>query len=622
MADVRNAMSGSHAADGVALEPCGDGVWRAPGACIVDRTGRKRLPIGFGAFDAVGRDSVWVDKTRLIADVLDSGYSVTLFCRPRRFGKTLNLTMMKSFLEIPTDGRDRAPMFVDTDIWQNGNGCYRQYQGAFPVIHLSMLAAKGLTWHMTYAALVNMIVDEYTRHHYLLDSGALTENEREYFLRIESRRAPEGDYLSSLQQLLVFLNRYHQRPVVVLIDEYDAPIMAAYSAPDGGYYNQAVAFLKSWLTGTLKGSGDIMAFACLAGVQRISKESIFSDLNNLSVNTALSSESDERYGFTEAEVAALGAYLGYDGFMDEARQWYDGYRFGKQDIYNPWSMLNYFKQDCEADVYWGNTSGNAVVGDLIHSAGQKTTEQIYALMEPGGLVSAPLNLGVVFPDLGVRPEAIWSMLYLAGYLTTEDTARPGRDDLIRRLRIPDLEISFLYKTEIIRRFADVAGGNNRLIDFHEALCSGDEERLQEELSAILRDSTSAFDIVSENSLHMLMIGLCFGAPGYDNPLSNKESGYGRYDIRLEPSADDAAGFSFIKPDVRPLITIELKFVREDEFSAGITIDETLKAKAGEALAQIEDKGYDSGPLPENAQGRLRWGIAVGRRHCAVTSARV
>ncbi|OZG62367.1 putative AAA-ATPase [Bifidobacterium lemurum] len=606
-----------------ALESCGNGVWRGSGACIVDRTGRKRLPIGQGDFAVVASQSVFVDKTRLIADVLDSGYSVTLFCRPRRFGKTLNMTMMRTFFELSPDGRDNAPLFDGTDIWESDDGHYRRHQGAYPVISMSMLTAKGLTWPQTFGSLRNMIADEYGRHRYLLNDGTLPDDDRAYITRILSRQAGEDDCRTSLTRLVAFLNRYHQRPVVVLLDEYDAPIMAAYSAPNGGYYDEAVAFVKAWLTGTLKDSGEMLAFACLTGVQRISKDSIFSDLNNLIVNTALSTDFDERYGFSEDEVAALSDYLGCgtDG-MDTARQWYDGYRFGKQDVYNPWSVLNFLDNDCAADVYWGNTSGNGVVGDLLRSADVDTLRQVYDLMEPGGTVAAPLDLGVVFPDLGVKNVAIWSMLYLAGYLTTEDTALPGRSDLLRRLRIPNLEIAQLYKSEIINRFADMAGGNDRLDRFHRALYSGDEETVLRELTTILRDSVSSFDMTSENSLHMLVTGLCFGMPGYVDPKSNKESGYGRYDLRLEPSGGDPANFSFVAPTVRPLITIELKYVRDDGPSGGSDSERRLEDKAQEALTQISERGYDEGEPPQQAQGRLRWGIAVSGRRCAVACERL
>ena len=235
-----------------------------------------------------------------------------------------------------------------------------------------------------------------------------------------------------------------------------------------------------------------------------------------------------------------------------------------------------------------------------------------------GVVTAPLDLGVVFPDLGIRKDAVWYMLYPAGYLTTEDTGFPGQTRLLRRLRIPNLEIAGLYRDEIIGRFAsstDSMEGERRLNRFHEALAKGDAETLNAELGVILRDSASSFDVVSENSCHMLLMGLCFGVSGYGDPLSNKEAGYSRYDLRLEPALPGTFGAMFASPGPRPVITIEMKYVRPADGMDGKTLDDELKTKAGEALRQIAERRYDA-QLPDTAQGRLRWGIAVGGRRCA------
>ncbi len=257
----------------VKLQEHGDGIWTAPGARIIDRTGRKRLPIGDDGFERAASGSVLVDKTALIADVLDSGYTATLFCRPRRFGKTLNMTMLKAFLEMEPSGLADASLFEGTEVWEKDGGAYRPHFAAYPVIYLSMRTARGDTWEQTYGAL--------------------------------------KDTLARLLRI------YHNRPVVLLIDEYDVPVMAGYSAPDGGYYREVITFLKCLLTGPLKDGGEVLAFACFSGVQRITKESIFSDLNNVTVSTALSTVSDERFGFTDPEMAALASYLGHVDCIDE-----------------------------------------------------------------------------------------------------------------------------------------------------------------------------------------------------------------------------------------------------------------------------------------------------------------
>ena len=438
----------------LALQPVAPGIWAAPGARIIDRTGRKMLPIGRDGFVPAVQESVVVDKTMLIADVLDSGYTVTLFCRPRRFGKTLNMTMMRAFFELPPEtdpnARDLAPLFEGTEVWDADGGRYREHQGAYPVVHISFNTVKKQAWEAAYGVIKGIIAAEYARHAYLESSSALLEPDVALFRRIVAGTATDAEWAVSLESLCRMLRAHHNRGVVLLVDEYDAPVMAGYT---NGYYDEAVDFFKGWLTGALKDGGAALAFACLTGVQRISKESIFSDLNNITVNTTLSSEFDERYGFTDAEVAALAAYLGHADCMTEAREWYDGYRFGKTDVYNPWSVLNYFKQDCAPGVYWLNTSSNSVVGSAVRAADARTLADLYSLTRPGGMVFEPLDLGVVFPDVGVRPDAIWSMLYLAGYLTTNDVMVPDDPWYERTLRIPNREIRRLFEEALSQHVA-------------------------------------------------------------------------------------------------------------------------------------------------------------------------
>ncbi len=605
------------------LTGCGNGVWSAPNARIIDRTGRKMLPIGRDGFVPAARDSVVVDKTMLIADVIDSGYTATLFCRPRRFGKTLNMTMMKAFFEIPPESdpnaRDLAPLFEGTDVWEAEGGRYREHQGAYPVVYISFNTVKKYTWQAAFAAIRDVVTREYGRHDYLRASDALNAEDKAYFARVVSGQAGQDELANSLARLCGMLRVHHNRGVVVLIDEYDAPVMAGYTY---GYFNDIVGFLKGWLTGALKDGGEALQWACLTGVQRISKESIFSDMNNLTVSTPLSVISDERYGFTDDEVAALAAYLGYPDCLDEARRWYDGYRFGKIDVYNPWSVLNYFDQGCSPDVYWGNTSSNAVVGDLIRHAEGESLAEIYELIKPGGVVVAPLDLGIVFPDLETHGEALWPMLYLAGYLTTEDTCLPNNKMRLRPLRIPNAEVAQLYREEIVERFRQTAGGPRRLAALHRALCMGDAQVCQDELAAIMRDSASSFDLTSENSCHMLPFGLLFGVPGYDDPQSNRESGYGRYDIRLAPATEKVFASAYGAPDRRPLVTIEVKYLApRDALQDPDALSAQLDALAREALSQIAERAYDEGHLPQAAEGRLRWGFAFAGKHVAVACER-
>ncbi len=603
------------------LVAVGNGIWRAPHARIVDRSGDKMLPIGDDGFERASGRSVIIDKTMLVADVLRSGYIVTLFCRPRRFGKTLNMTMMRSFFEIPPDGKSRAPLFEGTAIWEAESGRYREHQGRYPVIYLSLRAAKSDAWDQTYDAIKNAIINEYGRHGYLCDSDALDDADRTYFRRVRDGKGSDADYASSLLNLALLLRKHHDENCVILIDEYDAPVMAAYSAPDGGYYRTTIGFLRGWLTGALKDGGDALAFACLTGVQRITKESIFSDLNNIHVSTSLDADYDERFGFTDAEVKALATYVGHPDCMAEARAWYDGYRFGSNSVYNPWSVLNYFRQGCVPGTYWANTSGNVIIGDLVRKSDDDTMAEVYSLLQSGGVVSKALDLGVVFPELGVTGDAVWSMLYLAGYLTTDLTMSPEDTELVRPLRIPNLEVARLYRGEIVERFRRLAGGSSRLLSLQMALVSGDMHTVEHELARIARDSVGVCDFLSENSCHMLMLGLCFGLPGYENPRSNQHGGYGRYDIRLEPSVVALGSLeSYSAPAKRPRITIEIKFKKHSETDP---LDrDAMLGLAHAALNQISERAYDADALPDCADGRIRWGIAFLGRHIAVACERV
>ena len=575
-----------------------NGIYREGDVRLSDLSGRRRLPVGNDDFLSVVEKSVFVDKSMLIADVIDSGATALLFCRPRRFGKSLNLSMIQRFLEIPSPSdpvaRDTTELFEGLAIWDAAQGQYRAHHAAYPVISISLKTAKTDDAAAFLGALAQIVGAEYERHGYVLSDGALNEEQRAYFERVTGRKAEAEELVSSLEWLSRVLTAYHGRRTVVLIDEYDAPVAACYTKPS---YHEVVSVLKRWLTGALKGN-PMLEFAVLTGVQRISKESIFSDLNNLVVDTPLDVMADERYGFLEEEVVALATYLGADASLGEAREWYDGYRFGAADVFNPWSVVNYFRSGGVADIYWGNTSSNDVLQSVVESADPETMRSVFSLMTEGGTVDAPLDLGVSFPDVATRAGAVWSLLYLAGYLTTDDVAQPNNAGRGRPLRVPNREISEVYRNDIVGRFTGLAGSTRLLSDLHRALVDGDAGLLAEELEGILLNSASCYDLTSENSYHMLLVGLLFGAPGYGNPVSNREAGRGRFDIRLLP---ERAGL--------PEITLELKFERGAD--AG-----RLETLAAEALAQIEARAYDAGAAGSGA-GSLRYGIAFSGKSLAV-----
>ena len=581
-----------------------NGIYHYGDVRLSDLAGRKALPIGVDVFPVVANNYVLVDKSMLIADVVTAPGATTLYCRPRRFGKSLNLSMLQHFFEIPSPSdpasKDTHSLFKGLAIWDAENGSYRKHHAAYPVARFSFNDVKKDSWEATEGALRLTIASEYNRHSYLADSPKLNDADRAFFSRVLNGEANSSELAVSLNVLTTLLQKHHESNVVVLIDEYDAPVMAGYTH---GYYDEVVGFLKGWLTGALK-SNPVLAFGVLTGVQRISKESIFSDLNNLIVNTSLSAASDERYGFTQSEVDALAAYREQAEGVALARAWYDGYRFGNADVYNPWSALSYFQSGCVPGTYWGNTSGNGVLGALISGADSRTLKELYQCMEPEGFVEKRLDTSVVFPDVGIRQDAVWSMLYLAGYLTTEDTYNPTDTEAPRALRIPNNEVRKLFRGEIIERFAREIGGRNRLDDLHRALMEGDAEIVAEELESVLLNNASYHDLHRESSYHMLLLGLLFGMLGYHDPVSNREAGRGRFDVRITP----------VDPDRRPVITLEAKWA-----AVGSSEADGLPALAQAALAQIKERAYESG-VEAGTAGTICWGIAFSGKKVACTCA--
>ena len=347
-------------------------------------------------------------------------------------------------------------------------------------------------------------------------------------------RLGEGSYADLagfLRQLSRILHAYHGERCMIIVDEHDQPITRAHAR---GYYDEAVEFMRNWLSGGLK-TNPSLAYGVLTGVQRISKESIFSGLNNIEVNTALNQVSDERFGFTQDEVAGLAAYLGRVDKLDDLRAWYDGYRFGAADIYNPWSVLSFFARGCVCQPYWLNTSSNTILEEAQRGNDPYVLNDLLSLLEPGATVEHPVDPNIAYGDLGSDPEAVWSVLYMSGYLTTDDTDFPDDSGVVRRLRVPNAEVRTAFRREVADRARKAAGGMGRLGALHRAILSGDEQAFGRELGFIARNSASYYDLTNEAACHMMVFGLLFGMPGYGDPLSNREAGYGRYDIQVVPA---------------------------------------------------------------------------------------
>ena len=568
-------------------------------ARVVDRLGIGILPIGIESFADVARRFVYVDKTLLVAELIDRG-GVTLFCRPRRFGKSTALRMLQCFFEAPVDDWiESDPSLFDGLAISEGEGRHLAQQGAHPVIYLGLNSCGGDTWEAMRASVARVVADEYGRHGYLLDSPRLSPVDRRVFERVWSEEGSDEDLQGSLARLARLLARHHRSQAVILIDEYDKIVTEGHLH---GYRDEATGFLKRWLTGALKGTVDLY-LAALTGVQRVSKESIFSDLNNFTVDTALDHRYREAFGFTTEEVAALAARVGRADRVGELAAWYDGYDFGGEAAYNPWSVLNYLDKGCVAQPYWTNTSSNEVVRRLIARAGEATNASLTALAE-GGAVAEPLDLSVVFGQIDSDASAVWPQLYLAGYLTTHDVAEPNNARLTRSLVVPNLEVRGLFQGELLDRAQAAGGGRRALASLHAALASGDAGAAERELERALLDTVSYYDLLSENSCHMWLLSLLYGMGGYRFPRSNREVGRGRPDVVVEPDAAHEAEL--------PAMVLEAKF------EAGAT-REGLRAAAEGALSdQALPKRYAHGLA---GAGALLWAVAFdAHKHVAVARA--
>jgi hypothetical protein len=581
-----------------ALEADGRGVVLAPGARLVDASHEGRAATGSDDFPDVFDRGIFVDKSLLVRDVL-SGMRAVLFCRPRRFGKTLAMSMLQDFLECaPCADPAARSRFELLDIWEADGGRWREHQGRYPVVALSLKGVSAPTWEGVLGEISDAVAAEFRRHRYLLEEGGLYEDERAAYARVLSGGAGPRDLSSSLLFLTELLHRRHEERAVVLVDEYDAPITHALAH---GFYREAVDFMRGFLTNALK-SNPHLEKGVLTGVQRVSKESIFSGLNNVKVNTPLNQTADERFGFTQAEVEALASYLGHPESVPTLKEWYDGYRFGEAEIYNPWSVLSFFDCGREAQLYWTNTSGNSILGEALASPDEDVVQDMVSLLEPGATVTAAVDPNVAYGELADNPGGVWSVLYMSGYLTTEDTESPGGPPRERPLRVPNREVLGAYRGEVVGRAIRAVGHAGRPA-FHRAVAAGDEAEVLRVLGRVALNSASSHDLTAESPCHMLLLGLLYWMRGYRDPVSNREAGLGRFDVQVAPEAPSAA---------TPALTFEVKFAK----GAG---DARLEALAREGLAQIESRAYDAA---FEGSPRVRWGVAFSGKRVAVACERL
>lgn len=543
---------------------------------------KKRLPIGISDFRQVIEESYYyVDKSLMIKEIIDSGSNTILFPRPRRFGKTLNLSMLRYFYEKTDEPTDQ--LFTDLAIAQAGEH-YRQQQGKYPVIFLSLKDVKCRDWETCYKLLRQIISKEFERHSYLLRSNVMSAGEKDEYSQIVNHSADPIFYETSLKQLSHWLHQYHGNRVVILIDEYDTPIHEGYLH---GYYDEVVRFVRNFLSGGLKDNVSLEK-GVLTGILRVAKESIFSGLNHIKVYSLLTAQFHQYFGLLEHEVETLLQDYGITCEMSDVKQWYNGYRFWDTVIYNPWSILNY--ADSHQDglrPYWVNTSSNDVIRQILRESSGEIKEDLECLLR-GESITKELDDNIVFGDVKHLPDALWSFLLFSGYVTAESVEL--RDGIIYgQLRIPNQEVASLYR-QIVLSWMKPHDRSHRLM--LEALTAGEVADFQQIFTDLVRTSFSIFDASgqeAEKVYHAFVLGLLVRLQDDYQVKSNRESGYGRYDVMLIPHDKKRLGIVF-----------EFKKARDKE---------TLTEAARAALQQIDDKQYESELQQLGVVRVLKLGIA-------------
>jgi hypothetical protein len=557
---------------------------------------QKPLPIGISDFKTVIEDGyVYIDKTLLIEELIEKGSKVSLIPRLRRFGKTLNLSMLRYFFE--KSEQDTSYLFQALNIWKNEK--YRAMQGQFPVIFITLKDVKHASWEETFSSFRALIAKEFERHRYLLEGEKLTNEEKEDFLKILRKEDEKTIFESSLLLLSEWLHRYHNKRVILLIDEYDTPAHAAYI---GGFYDTLISFIRNLLSGALKDNATLER-GVITGILRIAKESIFSGLNNVETFTILNETFDDKFGLLESEVKDLLEIYGLAHKQDEIRQWYDGYRVGaSQGIYNPWSVLMCISKNGALAPYWVNTSDNALMKQLITNGTDDLKADVEELLR-GGIVEKTIEEGTVFSELKNNPNAVWSLLLFSGYLTLAATPSYG---IPCRLKIPNVEVGELYQSMIKAWFVNSIQ-ESKYSMLLNSLIAGDVETFSLVFQEFLLSSVSVFDIPSdepEKIYHAFVLGMLLGLRGRYEVKSNRESGYSRYDVMLIPHKSEDLG-----------IIMEFKKISRFE-----KID--LETAVASALKQIENKHYSQDLLDRGIKRILFLGLAFKGKEVLIDSRKI
>ena len=539
------------------------------------------LPVGISGYIEAATRYYYIDKTLLIRDFIDALPKVSLFTRPRRFGKTLNMDMLRVFFERTST--DTSVYFKDKAIWDCGD-YYRSFQGRYPVIYLSFKDVKYPTWNNALKDIAENIRSEYARHSDLSDSSSCNAVEKQTYQMIINGQADEVTLSRSLALLSAMLHKHYGMEAVIIIDEYDTPIQQGYAS---GYYDQVIAFIRNLFSGAFKDNSDL-AYGFLTGILRVAKESIFSGMNNLKVNTIMDDRYSEYFGFTREEVARMLAYYGREDKMAEVCEWYDGYQFGKTEIFNPWSVINYVDDNCYPKAFWQSTGSNEIIGDIIAAATPEITENLRLLMQGESIVTY-VDTGVIYPEVRKNPSSIYSFLLVAGYLRCTDIIQQNDGNFMCRVAIPNKEIVFVYAKEIIAKLTPERGESTAAA-IQQAIFERNTASLQKSIESYLLETISVFDAGSEAFYQGLMIGLCAILNNRYRVRSNRESGLGRFDIQLYPLDSTLPGFIF-----------ELKASKKSA--------ESLDELASDALSQIDEMKYATEMRADGIEDIIKVGIA-------------
>ena len=543
------------------------------------------LPVGISSYVEAVSNYYYVDKTLLIRDFVDTLPKVSLFTRPRRFGKTLNMDMLRVFFEKTEE--DTSCWFKDKKIWSCGEA-YRKHQGRYPVIFLTFKDVKYSTWENALSDISEIIRMEYSRHAELRESGKCTEYEKSFYAKIISGDAEEVELARSLSVLSAMLHKHAGMPAVIIIDEYDTPIQQGLEA---GYYKEVIGFIRNLFSGAFKDNPHL-AYGFLTGILRVAKESIFSGMNNLKVNTIMDDRFSAYFGFTENEVEGMLAYYGCPEKIPEAKSWYDGYRFGNSDVFNPWSIINYADEHFFPKTFWQSTGSNAIIGDILKTATPETMESLKKLLQ-GGQVTTYVDTGVIYPEILHNPSSIYSFLLMTGYLKNDGISPQSDGNYICNVSIPNREISYVYEKEILTRWG-IPETESTAARIQQAFYEQDEAKLAKCIEEYLRQTVSFFDTTDEIFYQGLVLGFIAILNNRYFVRSNRESGEGRFDIQLIPKNNSLPG-----------ILMELK-VSKDE-------NADLRKLAEDALLQIEQNRYETEMLSQGIKNIFQYGVAFRKK---------